>query len=167
MENRKPTRGERNNNPLNIKISRSKWVGKIKEGKKDPVFEEFDTLVNGLRAALKLIRNYIKSGHNTAPKIIRRWCPDETQDAYVNYVLTVLRKEVPNFEDNEPIRWYDHELIFWLVRAMAWQESAMLIEPPLFYEAWQLLDAANKWNREQKKTEEANNLVQKEQEIAK
>lgn len=165
MENRKPTRGERNNNPLNIKISKSKWVGKIKEGKKDPVFEEFDTLVNGLRAALKLIRNYIKSGYNTAEKIVRRWCPDETQDTYVNNVLTVLRKEVANFEDNEPIRWYDHELIYWLVRAMAWQESAMLIEPPLFYEAWQLLDSANKWNREQKKTEEANNLVQKEQDL--
>ena len=143
------TRGIRNNNPLNIKISKSKWVGKIKEGKKDPVFEEFDTLVNGLRAAIKLTQNYIRRmGLNTVEEIIRRWCPDETQDAYVSFVLSVMQKNLNGFDKNEPILWHDFDTIYVLISAMAWQESRMKVDRATFYEAWQAVDTHNKSNRE-------------------
>lgn len=131
----------RNNNPLNIKISRSKWVGKITEGKKDDVFEEFDTRVNGLRAAIKLVQNYIKRMRiNTVEDIISRWCPDETREAYISNVTEFMQKNIKGFTKSTPISWYDYSTLYSLIAAMAWQESRMVIDSALFYEAWQALD---------------------------
>lgn len=135
------TRGMRNNNPLNIKISRSKWVGKIKEGKKDDVFEEFDTMENGLRAAIKLIQNYIKRMRlNTVQSIIYRWCPDETKEKYVDYVVKCMQVIDSDFNKNTTFYWYDYETLYVLIAAMAWQESRLRIDADLFYRAWQALD---------------------------
>jgi len=135
------TRGMRNNNPLNIKISRSKWVGKITKDKKDDVFEEFDTMVNGLRAAIKLVQNYIKRMRfNTVEVIISRWCPDETREAYISNVTNYIKKFIPEFTKTTPIVWYDINTLYFMIAAMAWQESRMVIDTALFYEAWQALD---------------------------
>lgn len=137
----KTTRGVRNNNPLNIKISRSKWVGKIKEGKKDDVFEEFDTMENGLRAAIKLVQNYIKRMRlNTVALIISRWCPDETKEKYIDFVVKCMRVRYPDFTKDTTFYWYDYDVLFGLISAMAWQESRMKVDGDLFYRAWQALD---------------------------
>ena len=81
-------RGIRNNNPLNIRRSKFKWVGKITPGN-DSDFEEFDTIEHGIRAAVLIIRKYItKYGINTPQGIIARWAPASENDtkAYVAYV---------------------------------------------------------------------------------
>lgn len=81
-------RGIRNNNPLNIRKSASKWVGKITPGS-DAEFEQFDTLEHGIRAAALIIRTYItKYKCNTPEAIIARWAPaseNNTKD-YIAYV---------------------------------------------------------------------------------
>ena len=141
METKNLTRGIRNNNPLNIKISRTKWVGKITKDKKDHVFEEFDTMVNGLRAAIKLVQNYIKRMRlNTVEDIISRWCPDETREAYISNVTKVMETNIKGFTPSTPISWYDFNTLYYLIQAMAWQESRVFIDIALFYEAWQALD---------------------------
>lgn len=145
--NENQTRGCRNNNPLNIKFGKSRWVGKITENKKDETFEEFDTLVNGLRAAIKLIQNYIKSSFNTVDKIVRRWCPDETQDAYVKFVESTMEKNLEDYDKKKPLHWHDFDDIFVLVSAMAWQESKMKIDRALFMKAWEAVDTHNQSNR--------------------
>lgn len=69
-------RGVRNNNPGNIKISSSPWLGKVPvEQNSDGVFEQFWEYKYGIRAMIKLIMNYIASGHNTVRKIITRYAP--------------------------------------------------------------------------------------------
>ena len=66
-------RGIRNNNPGNIKVGASNWRGKIGN---DGTFERFDTAVNGIRAAMLLLRTYANQyGLNTIAKIGSRWAP--------------------------------------------------------------------------------------------
>jgi len=66
-------RGIRNNNPGNIKISGNAWRGKIGN---DGTFERFDSAVNGIRAAMVLLRTYANSyGLKTISQIGARWAP--------------------------------------------------------------------------------------------
>ena len=83
------TRGIRNRNPLNIRHNKlNRWRG-MSEEQTAPAFVQFDTMVYGYRAALIVIRNYIKKGYNTIEKIITRFAPpmdhNNTQ-AYIEYV---------------------------------------------------------------------------------
>lgn len=81
------TRGERNNNPGNIRISQSPWKGKITPSK-DTDFETFDTPEHGIRAIAKLLITYLHHDINTIAKIINHWAPSSENDteAYVKDV---------------------------------------------------------------------------------
>ena len=86
-------RGERNNNPLNIKyLKTNNWLGKVPDReKKDTVFEEFTSMVYGLRAAIKLIRRHIARENAPTPRaIINRWAPPTADhnptEAYITFV---------------------------------------------------------------------------------
>lgn len=112
-------RGLRNNNPLNIKYSPSnKWQGKILDNT-DGEFEQFETLVYGFRAALFLIRKYMRRyGFCSVRAIVHRWCPDATADSYVSqvcYRTGLAPSDVIVFEDKE--------LMIDLVLAMAGVEN--------------------------------------------
>lgn len=81
-------RGLRNNNPLNIRKSPARWIGKITPGR-DREFEQFDTLEHGVRAAVVIIRTYITRYQvNTPAAIISRWAPssENNTQAYIDYV---------------------------------------------------------------------------------
>lgn len=81
-------RGYRNNNPLNIRISRNAWKGKINPSG-DSAFEQFVSMPYGYRAALVLMRNYIKNYNcDTVSKIINRWAPP-TENNTLKYVADV------------------------------------------------------------------------------
>lgn len=70
----KITRGMRNNNPFNIRKSKSRWIGKIEGVDKD--FETFDTLEHGYRAGLILLANYYKKYKlHSYGAILRRFAP--------------------------------------------------------------------------------------------
>lgn len=83
----KVTRGVRNNNPFNIKISKSSWLGK-KSVNTDGTFEQFETMCYGLRAGVKLLANYICSGYDTPRAIISRFAPSSENNtkAYLDYL---------------------------------------------------------------------------------
>ena len=84
-------RGERNNNPGNIRLSASKWVGQI-DGT-DPAFVTFDTPENGIRALAKLLKNYQTNyGLRTVRAIINRYAPptENITGAYVAAVSAAL-----------------------------------------------------------------------------
>ena len=84
------SRGYRNNNPVNIRIGKSAWQGKITPSG-DTLFEQFNDMVHGYRAALVLLRNYIKSyGLNTIEKLITRFAPDNENDT-AGYIANVSR----------------------------------------------------------------------------
>lgn len=80
-------RGIRNNNPLNIRIG-SKWVGEV-QNPTDSDFEQFTSMVYGLRAGFKLIRRYIERYHLcTVKEILSRWAPttENNTESYVSFV---------------------------------------------------------------------------------
>ena len=84
-------RGYRNNNPLNIRISNNNWIGKTKPSG-DSAFEQFTSMPYGYRAALVLMRNYIKNyACDTVAKIISRWAPENENNtlAYIKHVCEI------------------------------------------------------------------------------
>lgn len=94
-------RGIRNNNPLNIRISSNKWIGKATPST-DPAFEQFDTIEHGIRAAFCIIRTYIiKHGCRTVHDLITRWAPAADGNNVEAYVAQVLR--ISNTSQNEPL----------------------------------------------------------------
>jgi hypothetical protein len=88
----KPTRGIRNNNPLNIRVSKDTWVGEVPASqKKDRSFEEFLLPVYGLRAAFKLLLKYHRDyGLRTVNAIIGRWAPPNENNTR-EYVAAVCK----------------------------------------------------------------------------
>ena len=142
LQTSKSTRGVRNNNPLNIIVSKSQWVGKIADPtkKKDKVFEEFTTMAYGLRAAILLLRSYINKGYDTVPAIIHRWCPDHTACAYTRTVVSRMARALPGFDSMKPVAPTDRDTLYQLVRAMAYVESIYEVSRQEFDEALSLCE---------------------------
>lgn len=89
------SRGQRNNNPLNIRRGTSQWVGR-RETVTDKEFEEFTSMAFGYRAAWKLMNTYRlrlrQEGRSyTLEHIIRRWAPPEDGNDTREYIRTVIR----------------------------------------------------------------------------
>ncbi len=87
----KQARGIRNNNPLNIiKNANICWQGEVKDVS-DKTFVKYETMGQGCRAALKLLRTYYeKHKCTTISRIIRRWAP-ETENNVQAYIKTVSK----------------------------------------------------------------------------
>ena len=135
-------RGQRNNNPLNIKyVPMTHWVGEVHDEllKFDKTFAEFKEMKYGIRAAIKLIRNYIRSGYNTIDRIISRLCPDQTQYTYRKFVGDHVKTVFPNVDRWTVIRRDDKDIIRAMVKAMAVMECQYRIDDDEFDEAWELL----------------------------
>lgn len=87
------TRGYRNNNPGNIRISKDKWQG-LKEQQTDKSFFQFVSMAYGFRALLRILQNYNrKNGCVTISDYIKRWAPSSENDtsAYIKSVCHSLQ----------------------------------------------------------------------------
>lgn len=81
------TRGIRNNNPGNIRVSKDQWEGMTGD---DGAFVTFDSPESGVRALAKNLQSYGRQGYDSIEKIINRWAPpseNETQ-SYINSVVS-------------------------------------------------------------------------------
>ena len=141
LQTSKSPRGQRNNNPLNIKyVTTTIWVGQVRDiERSDKVFAEFYEMKYGIRAAIKLIKNYIRSGYNTINKIISRWCPDQTQYVYQQHVGNRVKAVFPNVDRWTVISRDDKDIIREMVKAMAVMECQYRIDDDEFEEAWRLV----------------------------
>lgn len=77
-------------NPLNIRYSsQNNWRGSNGSYKG---FVRFNVAEYGYRAALMLIRNYVRKGYNTPAMIITRWAPtfENPTFAYIEFVCKKL-----------------------------------------------------------------------------
>lgn len=85
--NKAMTRGYKNNNPGNIRLTATKWKGEI-DGD-DKSFKKFKSMAYGYRALFALLREYISKGYNTIDKIINRYAPgnENNTEAYINTVV--------------------------------------------------------------------------------
>ncbi|OKP03923.1 structural protein [Xenorhabdus eapokensis] len=80
-------RGIRNHNPGNIRHG-DKWQG-LRDTQTDKAFCQFVAPEWGIRAMLKILRNYERQyGLNSIRQIITRWAPETENDTegYITYV---------------------------------------------------------------------------------
>ena len=126
------SRGVRNNNPLNIRRNpANQWQG-LRPVQADKLFCQFKAMKWGLRAAIKLLDNYIRRGAQTPRQIISRWAPPSENDT-ASYVRKACQRA--GLDPDSPV-------LFWadlrkLIKAMAWIESR-------FQPTDELLDEARK-----------------------
>lgn len=82
------TRGERNNNPGNIRhVPGTVWQGQSAQ-QTDDAFVQFTDPVYGIRAIARIMRAYEKQGIHTLADAIDRWAPpnENNSSAYVSAV---------------------------------------------------------------------------------
>lgn len=81
------TRGIRNNNIGNIRVSKDQWEGATGD---DGSFVTFDTPDSGVRALAKNLMSYGRQGYDSIEKIINRWAPPNENDtqAYIDSVVS-------------------------------------------------------------------------------
>lgn len=127
------TRGERNCNPLNIRLTADRWLG-MKATQTDKSFVQFESLEYGIRAAIHIIRRYIRHySCNCIRDIIRRWAPPSENDTN-SYILYVAAKT--EILESENIRFNDREKICKIIKAMAQIESQMNIPIRVIQVVW-------------------------------
>lgn len=127
------TRGERNCNPLNIRLTADRWLG-MKATQTDKSFVQFETIEYGIRAAIHIIRRYIRHYSCSCIRdIIRRWAPASENDTE-SYIRYVSEKTCMNPAD--PIRHTDVDSIARIISAMAFYESRMNIPKTMVESVW-------------------------------
>lgn len=129
------SRGIRNDNPLNIRHSQSKWQG-MREKQTDKQFVQFTKRVYGYRAAFVLLRNYISKGKDTIGKIIAKWAPysdGNNTRSYINYV-----SRSTGIDLNKRLRFEDKDNLVKIVQSMAHMESGIIEDKALIEEAYEL-----------------------------
>lgn len=102
------TRGLRNNNPGNIRLSATPWQGEIRPSQ-DPAFCQFGSMDYGYRALMKLLRNYRRlHGCRTVADFINRWAPasENNTSAYISHVCSYMHvpaSYVPDVDDRNTL----------------------------------------------------------------
>lgn len=133
-------RGMRNNNPGNLKIGSSPWMGKVPVSENtDGIFEQFYLYASGLRAMIKLLRNYINAGRNSIRMILYKYAPpgvdNNDTESYIDAVVSNS-----GIGENDYINPDDKEVMYRLVKAMAFHENGMqAVSRDIFNEAWSML----------------------------
>ena len=133
-------RGIRNNNPLNIRIG-SKWVGEV-QNPTDSEFEQFSSMVYGLRAGFKLIRRYIERYHLcTVKEILSRWAPttENNTQTYVSFVC-----ERSGISALETLSFDDENKMVALVEAMCVFENGQGVSLDDIWRAYLIVKSALK-----------------------
>lgn len=144
---RKMPRGMRNNNPLNIRRAKTKWVGEtdcisiteIGSGQvtqvKDTTFCQFFKLEQGWRAAFILLKKYIIVHKlTTIRKIINRWAPSNENNTN-QYIMDVSFQACVQPDDE--ISFSNEDVMLRIGAAMCVVENGSAY-CPLFNENWKV-----------------------------
>lgn len=125
---------------MNIRKGNS-WRGE-RPFQTDKDFEEFESMEMGIRAGLKLIKNYQTkpllqaNKANTIRKIINRWAPP-TENNTLSYIKTVSKRT--GLLPDEVINWQDKAKIIALAEAMCFVECGACIDPEIISSAYDLV----------------------------
>lgn len=98
MEQTTKTRGERNNNPFNLKKNSAiNWLGQT-DSETENIFCVFTESSFGLRAGFINLKNQLKEGFNTITKLITRYAPASDANNTEAYIASVAfyTKKRPN-----------------------------------------------------------------------
>lgn len=133
-------RGIRNNNPGNIRINPANaWQGKVPEDQNsDGSFEQFYEKKYGVRALIKLLKNYHNQGLTNVSSIISKYAPSSENHTgiYVKYVADYM-----GVSPTQHISW-THNNAKKLVEAIIRFENGTQknwISPAEFDQSWNLV----------------------------
>jgi len=130
------TRGLTNNNPGNVRISKTKWQGEILRST-DKSFKQFSSMAYGYRALIKLLQNYQKLYHcKTVPDFIKRWAPNNENDTTA-YIRSVCKQmQIPT---THVINVNDKATMVAFASAISYQENGIKANRSDVEEGWDLL----------------------------
>lgn len=134
-------RGLRNNNPLNLRISQSAWLGKVKNNT-DGAFEQFVSLPYGYRAAFLNMRTLVRrlSASGSPCKVIDLisvWAPSSDGNHPVAYATAVSRYS-PTIWPNSDVNIKDREFMCQLAVAMAHVENGVPVSLAPVYSGYDM-----------------------------
>ena len=113
-------RGLRNNNPGNIRLTKTLWQGETLGS--DKSFKTFVSMEYGYRAIFVLLRSYISKGFDTIEKIINRYAPP-TENVTSRYVKHV--SERTGIPKNKRVSFSDSEAMINIVAAISKSENGV------------------------------------------
>lgn len=115
-------RGIRNNNPLNIERSNSKWQG-LSSNQPDPRFCTFQAPEWGIRAGVRILRTYQQKYQlYTLRQMLRRYAPsvENNTNAYVNAV-----SQRANLRPDVAVDLHNKGVVERLIEAMWYVENGL------------------------------------------
>lgn len=131
------SRGLRNNNPLNIRLSSTtRWKGEVRPSA-DKSFCQFESMAYGYRAAIKLLQNYSKLNRcRTLRTMISRWAPPCENDTQ-SYIATV--RKLSGIDTDQVVDVDDRSTMCRLAAAMSQVENGKRAVMADIEEGWELL----------------------------
>lgn len=125
------TRGQRNNNPANIRNSSSKWKG-MTEVQTDKEFVTFIDMWWGIRALLVILRTYyFKYKLVTCSQVISRFAPPNENNT-LTYIKFAQEQVFYDGNVNQANEWRTpidpSENTRRLARAICWIESKVIVD---------------------------------------
>ncbi|WJJ60149.1 peptidoglycan lytic exotransglycosylase [Salmonella phage ST-35] len=120
------TRGIRNNNPGNIRVSKDQWEGMTGD---DGAFVTFDSPESGVRALGKNLLSYGRQGYDSIEKIINRWAPPNENDtqAYIDSVVTAT-----GIPATQSLDLSDPDTLSSLAQAISFHETGSRYNPEVY-----------------------------------
>ncbi len=129
-------RGLRNNNPGNIRNSKTKWQGEVIPST-DRSFKQFRSMAYGYRAMIKLLQNYSKLNRcHTLRTIISRWAPPSENDTQ-SYIATV--RKLTGIDPDKRINVDDSRTMCSIAAAMSYVENGVKAVMADVQAGWDLL----------------------------
>lgn len=120
------TRGIRNNNPGNIRVSQDQWEGMTGD---DGSFVIFDSPESGVRALGKNLLSYGRQGYDSIEKIINRWAPPNENDtqAYIDSVVAAT-----GIPATQSLDLSDPDTLSSLAQAISFHETGSRYDPEVY-----------------------------------
>lgn len=120
------TRGIRNNNPGNIRVSKDQWEGMTGD---DGAFVTFDSPESGVRALGKNLLSYGRQGYDSIEKIINRWAPPNENDtqAYIDSVVAAT-----GIPATQSLDLSDPDTLSSLAQAISFHETGSQYDPEVY-----------------------------------
>lgn len=130
------SRGLRNNNPGNIRLSNTTWQGEIKPSK-DKEFCQFRSIEWGYRAMFRTLRTYAtKYGCDTIRKMINRYAPSN-ENHTDNYIKVVCNRA--NMLPDAAVAVDNKDEMCRIVSAMSFVENGVSANPEDVERGWYLI----------------------------
>lgn len=119
------SRGLRNCNPGNIRISKDKFQGEVTPSR-DKEFKQFESMAYGYRAIFAILHTYRKNGFDTIEKIITRWAPPNENNTEVYIARVEKTAGVPR---TQVLTEDDGNIYLLIVEAISLVENGVNADP--------------------------------------